>query len=93
MSNSEPSNKALMELIHATHKATTERFDRQDSRLDVLEHHIVDPKKPERTLPVRVRELEKAHRLVKVAGGAVGGSVLAALGSWIWAKWSGGGTH
>lgn len=84
--NDQPSNADLARLIREKHEETSQR-------LRAVEHHLIDTRFPERTLPIRVRELERAHRFIKVVGGTVGGSMLAAIGTWLWDKWQRGGPH
>lgn len=71
-------------------------------RLATLEAHLVDPVNPERTLPIRVRDVEVQHkalvksheetqRAVRKGVWAVLGGGLATLGSVVAAKLMGGG--
>jgi hypothetical protein len=80
----EPTNADLARLIASNHAETVRRLGEQDERFGVLEHHLVDPKKPERTLPIRVRELERSVKVVRWGVGLVIGSALSAAGTWAW---------
>lgn len=78
----EPSNADLKQLI-------LDAREELGGRLGVLEYHLVDPKKPERTLPIRVQQLEKSAKAFRWAGAAVLGGALAAAGSWVWDRMQG----
>lgn len=79
----EPSNAELGQKIDNFHVDLVRRLGIHDDRLRVLEHHIVDPEKPERTLPIRVRTLEKTHRILMWVISIVTTAVLTAGGGWI----------
>lgn len=75
----EPSNSDLRELMVQHHETV-------NTRLSDLEYHLIDKKHPQKTLPIRVQNLEKFARVLKWAGGTVLGGSLAAAGSYLWER-------
>lgn len=60
----EPSNADLARMIKDSHEETTRRLSETSERLGVLEHHLVNPTEPEKTLPIRVRDVEGRIRSI-----------------------------
>ena len=80
----EPTNAHIAELIRSHHRETSSKLEETGRRLGIIEHHIVDPKYPERTLPVRVQRLEWWNKAARWAMVTVVGGMLAAGGAWLW---------
>lgn len=93
----EPSNAMLAQMLNQNHAETTRRLDEASDRIGVLEHYLVNPTDPERTLPIRMRDVEdqvasfikSRKQFSKTAIGLIVSflTVIATgLGTWAWNK-------